>query len=516
MEANFFYCLAEELRFKLINCRIGKVFHPAREVWNIEIQTNTGKHFLLLKTTKKNRLLFLTKEKPANPAHPSAHAMWLRKHISGQSITAVKADRAGRTLALGFFSKKNQDMQWLVLGFEQRPLLQENLAESFQQKPHWPSLKSILENQGIWRTHPHITPPLRKILAITPPERAELFLQALARGGCGEFFVYNAQSQEKGKSHTSGQIYAWRLPEVLRENMKERIFFSALDAAGAVGLEELFPWLEAQNTSYEEKAFSLYKRKLEKSLVALAKERERLKELTTCLEKGRALQSALWQVDKNAKKKSITLADSQGEYSIALNPRLTVGENMEFFFKKAAKGRRGLQFLEQREKKLQHDLEKACREDILPDISMQKNKDKKTVKQTNPLPAQGSVARFYTDDGFLVLRGKSAAGNEQVRRMASPFDLWFHARGGPGSHVVLRKNFPGQEVSEKSLSQAAVLAAVRSYAATKAKVQVMCALVRHVHPVQGGTKGSVTVSQEFCSLTVTPDPELEKRLAKKI
>ena len=47
--------------------------------------------------------------------------------------------------------------------------------------------------------------------------------------------------------------------------------------------------------------------------------------------------------------------------------------------------------------------------------------------------------RFTTHDGLEVLVGRSARQNEVVTfQLAAGGDLWFHARGLPGSHVVLR------------------------------------------------------------------------------
>jgi len=123
------------------------------------------------------------------------------------------------------------------------------------------------------------------------------------------------------------------------------------------------------------------------------------------------------------------------------------------------------------------------------------------------------VARFCTSDGFTVLRGKSAQANHAlVRKLSSPFDLWFHADHGPGAHVILRRDFPDQEVPLRSLEEAAGLAALRSHAAG-GRAEVMCALVKHVRAVKGGGPGKVTVDRRERTLSVEPDLDLEQRLA---
>jgi predicted ribosome quality control (RQC) complex YloA/Tae2 family protein len=49
------------------------------------------------------------------------------------------------------------------------------------------------------------------------------------------------------------------------------------------------------------------------------------------------------------------------------------------------------------------------------------------------------MIRSYELDGFEILVGKGAKENEELSlRIARPSDLWLHAAGYAGSHVVVR------------------------------------------------------------------------------
>ncbi len=125
-----------------------------------------------------------------------------------------------------------------------------------------------------------------------------------------------------------------------------------------------------------------------------------------------------------------------------------------------------------------------------------------------------AVTAFRTSDGFAAYRGKNAKANhELLSRAASPHDLWFHAAGGPGAHVILKLDYPDQEPPERSLEQAAALAGLRSHYAGSDRAEVLCARVRDVRKVKGAALGSVRVDQVRQTLAVDLDPGLETRLA---
>ncbi len=100
-----------------------------------------------------------------------------------------------------------------------------------------------------------------------------------------------------------------------------------------------------------------------------------------------------------------------------------------------------------------------------------------------------------SQDGLLILVGKNSRQNEEVTfRRAAPDDLWLHARGVPGAHVIVKTG--GREVPEATLKQAAQLAAYYSQARGSARVAVDYTERRYVRPVKGAAPGLVTYTQQ--------------------
>ena len=105
-------------------------------------------------------------------------------------------------------------------------------------------------------------------------------------------------------------------------------------------------------------------------------------------------------------------------------------------------------------------------------------------------------------DGFEILIGTSAGANEAITfRVARGDDVWLHARGTPGAHVVVRA--AGRPVPAAVLERAAALAAAFSAARMASRVEVDWTLRRHVRKVPGGPPGLVTYTEQR-SLNVIP------------
>lgn len=97
-------------------------------------------------------------------------------------------------------------------------------------------------------------------------------------------------------------------------------------------------------------------------------------------------------------------------------------------------------------------------------------------------------------EGFPVIVGRSAQENEEILRRASPSDLWLHARGVPGAHVLIKTG--GRPVPEGVLRRAAELAAWHSQARGAAKVEVSYTERRYVRKPKGAPLGTVTLLEE--------------------
>jgi predicted ribosome quality control (RQC) complex YloA/Tae2 family protein len=118
----------------------------------------------------------------------------------------------------------------------------------------------------------------------------------------------------------------------------------------------------------------------------------------------------------------------------------------------------------------------------------------KGVKAGRGRSAAPSPYRVVSFEGWDILVGKSAAGNDYITlKLARPDDLWLHAEGMPGSHVVVR-NPQRRDIPERVLRHAASLAAWHSKGKGSAKVAVAYTRAALVKKPKGAAPGAVILS----------------------
>jgi len=118
---------------------------------------------------------------------------------------------------------------------------------------------------------------------------------------------------------------------------------------------------------------------------------------------------------------------------------------------------------------------------------------------------------FRSSDGLPILVGKSGPGNDRLTwRLARSHDLWLHAQGTPGSHVLVRLD-KGKPVPPRTLREAAQLAAYYSRARGQVKVPVDYALRKYLRKPKAAAPGVVLLTQEK-TIIVGPDAGLVRRL----
>ncbi len=103
--------------------------------------------------------------------------------------------------------------------------------------------------------------------------------------------------------------------------------------------------------------------------------------------------------------------------------------------------------------------------------------------------------RFTSPDGLPVWVGKNALQNEELTfGRSAPDDLWLHARGIPGAHVLVQTE--GHPAPEPTVVWAAGLAAYYSRGRDDAQVDVDVVQRRYVRRLKGGRPGQVIYRHE--------------------
>lgn len=202
------------------------------------------------------------------------------------------------------------------------------------------------------------------------------------------------------------------------------------------------------------------------------------------------------------------LGDPSETVTIPLDPALSAVENAERYYDKARRTRRSREEAEGRwesahaEAEAMADLLARLRAtSSLADLRDLLESENDALGRFLRPEARGEASepfhRFPLPGGYEALVGKHARGNAHLTtRVASPHDLWLHARGVPGSHVIVKK--PGRQsvVPPEAVGQAARLAARFSTAKTQSQVPVQVTEKKYVRPIKGGPPGLVRVDRE--------------------
>ena len=110
-------------------------------------------------------------------------------------------------------------------------------------------------------------------------------------------------------------------------------------------------------------------------------------------------------------------------------------------------------------------------------------------------PAAPQLHEYELDDDWIVLVGRTDRDNDRLSiKLARPNDWWFHVRGHPGSHVVLRVG--DREPDRAVLQQAAAIAAWHSRLREGGTVAVSATQARFVTKRRGAKPGTVQIRKE--------------------
>lgn len=200
---------------------------------------------------------------------------------------------------------------------------------------------------------------------------------------------------------------------------------------------------------------------------------------------------------------------------IPLDPQLTPTENARKYFDKYNKLKRTCealsQFIQETENEIQHlesistSLEIAVAEDDLIQI-------KEELMEYGYIKRRGHAKKekikskpfhYISSDGYHIYVGKNNYQNEELTfKFANGSDWWFHAKGIPGSHVVVKSG--GQELPDRAFEEAGRLAAYYSKARGAEKVEVDYLERKNVKKPNGSKPGFVIYYTNY-SLTIDTD-----------
>ncbi|GCE13090.1 Rqc2 family fibronectin-binding protein [Tengunoibacter tsumagoiensis] len=272
----------------------------------------------------------------------------------------------------------------------------------------------------------------------------------------------------------------------------------------------------------------------------LQKEMESIQEANTYRLYGDLLLAHQQEVTQGPTKIELQnyFGDQEETVLVPLDPRFDAIGNANRYFNKYHKLRRALELVPGQIE--QNTVELATIEQLITDLLLAENAaevalvkaevqtagyirgkaalDKKALKaakkgkggkQTKgrPVPPGGGVPiHLQSTEGFTLLVGKNSRQNEEVTfHQATSNDMWLHARGVAGAHVIIKA--AGREIPRATINQAASLAAYYSEARGSTSAPVDYTLQRHVRHMKGGGPGMVIYEREH-TIYVEPDAAL--------
>jgi predicted ribosome quality control (RQC) complex YloA/Tae2 family protein len=124
-------------------------------------------------------------------------------------------------------------------------------------------------------------------------------------------------------------------------------------------------------------------------------------------------------------------------------------------------------------------------------------------------PRLDGVRMITSTDGWTILVGRTGADNDRLTfKIAAPDDIWLHAAGVHGAHVIIRNPDRRAAAPAATIAEAARLALWFSDARSEAAGDVHWTRRKHVRRARGGTSGMVVVKR-FETIRVRPQPPKE-------
>lgn len=430
------------------------------------------------------------------------------KHISGM-VSSVREVLPGRTYFIPETTNKTD------------PLLKSDTMEEFERKI---SEKAMPVYKSLYSTYTGISPIVAQDICYRVDVDADIPANALQ----------DAQSQKLYQSFASFRAQLERKefrPFIVYENGSPVEFgvlpFAIYEEESYVYYDSISEVLSAYyaqksaRTRIRQKSVDLHK------IVTTALERNVKKYDLQCRQLedtrkretykiyGELLHTYGYQVQPKAKKIKVPNYYTNEEIEIPLDPELTAMENAKKYFDKYSKLKRTYEALTEFVKETKDEI--VHLESILNALEIaEKEEDLVQIKeeliQSGYIRYKGTRKQakvtsrpfhFVSSDGFDMYVGRNNFQNEEITfKMAQGNDWWFHAKGIPGSHVIVKSG--GRELPDTTFEEAGRLAAHFSKAKGQDKIEVDYIEKKHVKKPSGGKPGFVVYYTNY-SLLIDAD-----------
>ncbi|MGN0373767.1 MAG: NFACT family protein [Enterocloster sp.] len=210
------------------------------------------------------------------------------------------------------------------------------------------------------------------------------------------------------------------------------------------------------------------------------------------------------------------------EITIPLDPQLSAKDNAKKHFDKYNKLKRTYEALSQLTTETKAEIDHLESISSALDIALAENDlvqikeelmEYGYVKKRRPGDKRPRITsrpfHYLSSDGYHIYVGKNNYQNEELTfKLANGSDWWFHAKGIPGSHVIVKSE--GQtELPDRVFEEAGALAAYYSKGRDNDKVEIDYIQKKNIKKVAGAAPGFVIYHTNY-SLVATPGCNLKE------
>ncbi|WP_270470459.1 Rqc2 family fibronectin-binding protein [Faecalibacillus faecis] len=241
--------------------------------------------------------------------------------------------------------------------------------------------------------------------------------------------------------------------------------------------------------------------------------------------KGDLLYASLHLMQKGMTSVEVDNYYDNTKMKITLDPKLDPKANAQKYYQKYQKAKNSINVLHQQIELTEKEIDYfdslitamsqasyydalEIKEELENEGYLKKKKQRNTIRKKK-IP---QFQKYLTKDGIEIDIGKNNLQNDYLTfKYAHRYDMWFHAKDMPGSHVIVK----AQDLDEYTIRLAAKIAAYYSKGKNSSSVPVNYTLVKALKKPAGSKPGKV-ILDNYKTIYIDPDDEFLKELTQKL
>ncbi|MFK5882742.1 MAG: NFACT RNA binding domain-containing protein [Candidatus Izemoplasma sp.] len=546
--------IVNELQETLTSGRISKVYQLSKHDLLLQIRSRSKKQEIIISSSPEYSRVHLTNLPYTKPSHPPMFCMFLRKHIEGSIILDISQYKLDRIVIFKLSTRNELGDKSIKLLIVEVMGKHSNIILTDESYKILDVVKHVSPFDDITRT-------MQKGAMYLFPESSKLdykddkavidFFKDLDNVNAfkiqqhflgfstllAEEIIYQFENSNSSIVDTFNQVVNSEVNPVLFNNKRHHFYFFNLshitadtkefDTVNSLTDYYYYNRDEAKRVKQKSKDLELFIKnnisKIKNKIVKLNKQLLDTDKRDIFRIKGELIKANLHLMKNGDAILNCINYYTNEAIEIILDPKLSPVKNSEKYFKKFKKFKTSIPYINKEITSAIYLLEyfelllvqlnNASMNDI--DEMRSELEDKKLLKKRKRVVKKNkkpNYESFIDADGIEILVGKNNIQNEYItHKIAKRLEVWFHVKNAPGSHVLVRKEFP---LSETTIRTAALLAANYSKLKNSSSVGVDYVEVKYLKKVPGKINSFVTYSTNK-TIYIDPDQEFILNLKKK-